>query len=145
MPKCLSNVINSEGTWVQVSQPPGKTSREPNTVPVAIPGAPVVSSDPYDFPDAVWRDPSLANKNTTLVFNIHTQVFPVVEPPPESELRAPAARTTATAASTGRRASYKARRRAAPYPPEDPSSVIPHTPSEHSAPEEEVEEHSAPN
>ena len=32
-------VINSEGTWVRISKPPGATGREPTTVPVAIPGA----------------------------------------------------------------------------------------------------------
>ena len=31
-------IINSEGTWVRISKPPGATGREPTTVPVAIPG-----------------------------------------------------------------------------------------------------------
>ena len=31
-------VVNSEGTWVRISQPPGVTSCEPSTVPAQIPG-----------------------------------------------------------------------------------------------------------
>jgi hypothetical protein len=83
-PKYPQAVINPEGTWVQVSQPPGRTTREPATIPVAISGAPVVSSDPYDFPDSVWRDPSLFASNTTLVSSTRTQVFPITDPPEEA-------------------------------------------------------------
>ena len=38
-------VINSEGTWVRISKPPGTTGREPTTVPVAIPGTAATSID----------------------------------------------------------------------------------------------------
>jgi hypothetical protein len=136
-PKYPQVVINSEGTWVQVARPPGRTSREPNTVPVAIPGNPILSSDPFDFPDAVWRDPSLVNKNTALISNLRTEVYPLVDPPVEPEHRAPGARTTASAPRASRRATYTTRRRSAPYPSQDPGSVVPRAPSEHSAPEEE--------
>ena len=97
----------------------------------------LLSSDPFDFPDAVWRDPSLANKNIALISNLRTEVYPLVDPPVEPEHRASGARTTASAPRASRRATYTTRRRFAPYPPQDPASVAPRTPSEHSAPEEE--------
>ena len=58
-------VINSEGTWVRFSKPPGATGREPATVPVAIPGAATFSGDAHELPDELWRDPSLLGSNTT--------------------------------------------------------------------------------
>ena len=106
-------------------------------MPVAIPGNPILSSDPFDFPDAVWRDPSLVNKNAALISNLRTEVYPLVDPPVEPEHRAPGARTTASAPRASRRATYTPRRRSAPYPSQDPGSVVPRAPSEHSAPEEE--------
>ena len=77
-------VINSEGTWVWVSQP-GVSSREPSTVPTSIPGPADHSGDPHPLPDEVWRDPSLLGSNTTLVTSQNTQVLPIVEPYPETE------------------------------------------------------------
>ncbi|CAL1158747.1 unnamed protein product [Cladocopium goreaui] len=68
---------------------------------------------------------------------VRMSVYPLVDPPVEPEHRAPGARTTASAPRASRRATYTTRRRFAPYPPQDPASVAPRTPSEHSAPEEE--------
>ena len=73
-------VINSEGTWVRISKPPGATGREPATVPVAIPGAAASSVDAHELPDELWRDPSLLGSNTTLVTSHNTQVIPISEP-----------------------------------------------------------------
>ena len=42
-------IINSEGTWVHISKPPGSVGREPTTVPVAIPGTATSSVDPTNL------------------------------------------------------------------------------------------------
>ena len=72
-----------------------------------------------------------------MISNLRTEVYPLVDPPVEPEHRAPGARTTASAPRASRRATYTPRRRSAPYPSQDPGSVVPRAPSEHSAPEEE--------
>ena len=100
----------------------------------------MLSSDPHDYPDAVWRDPSLRFQNTALISSDRTQVFPIREPISlryvTTSSSSTAKRSAAAVASSGRRVSYKAR----DTPVVDPGSVVPRTPSEHSAPEEEVEE-----
>ena len=73
-------IINSEGTWVRISKPPGSVGREPTTVPVAIPGTATSSVDPHELADEVWRDPSLVGSNTALVSSHNTQVIPISEP-----------------------------------------------------------------
>ena len=48
-------VINSEGTWVRISKPPGASGREPATVPVAISGVAASSDDPHELSDELWQ------------------------------------------------------------------------------------------
>ena len=123
-------VVNSEGTWVRVSQPPGVTSREPSTVPTHFPGPADHNTDLHNLPDEVWRDPSLIGSNTALVTSHQTEVIPIVDPVSEAEVEAEAAteselepfeeaapkrrsprkRPIASVASAGRRVVYARRR-----------------------------------
>ena len=136
-PKYPPVVINSEGTWVRISKPPGASGREPATVPVAIPGAADSSVDPHELPDELWRDPSLLGSNTTLVTSHNTQVIPISEPEglvavnsepvdgveEEEEATAPPPKRRAIGITTspGRRQVYQSRRRSTPQP--EPTST----------------------
>ena len=147
-------VINSEGTWVRISKPPGATGREPTTVPVAIPGAAASSIDSHELPDEVWRDPSLVGSNTTLVSSRNTQVIPITEPEDlavvdseaapgieevdEAEAPPPKRRAIAATASTERRQVYHSRRRSVPQPEPTSTAAAPGgPPSEPEAPDDE--------
>ena len=147
-------VINSEGTWVRISKPPGATGREPTTVPVAIPGAAASSIDSHELPDEVWRDPSLVGSNTTLVSSRNTQVIPITEPEDlvvvdseaapgieevdEAEAPPPKRRAVAATASTERRQVYHCRRRSIPQPEPTSTAAAPGgPPSEPEAPDDE--------
>ena len=123
-------VINSEGTWVRISKPPGATGREPATVPVAISGAAASSDDPHELSDELWRNPLLLGSNTTLVTSHNTQVIPISEPEglvvvdsetvegveEEEEITAPPPkhRAIGITTSSGRRQVYQSRRRSTP-------------------------------
>ena len=125
-------VINNEGTWIRVSQPPGVTSREPSTLPAPIPGPAEHHSDPHSLPDEVWRDPSLLGPNTTLVMSRDSQIIPIVEPYPETEAetseddlgpleeepprRSPKKRPVSSTATASRRVVYARRRIEPPQP-----------------------------
>ena len=157
-------VINSEGTWVRVSQPPGVASREPSTVPTSIPGPADHSGDPHSLPDEVWRDPSLIGSNTTLVTSQNTQVLPIVEPYPETEAetseedlgpleeepprRSPKKRPVSSTATASRRVVYARRRVEHPQPtapyraapagdPDDPEEPEPPSEGDPSEPDQE--------
>ena len=147
-------VINSEGTWVRISKPPGATGREPTTVPVAIPGAAASSIDSHELPDEVWRDPSLVGSNTTLVSSRNTQVIPITEPEDlavvdseaapgieevdEAEAPPPKRRAIAATTSTERRQVYHSRRRSVPQPEPTSTAAAPGgPPSEPEAPDED--------
>ena len=147
-------VINSEGTWVRISKPPGATGREPATVPVAIPGAAASSVDAHELPDELWRDPSLLGSNTTLVTSHNTQVIPISEPEglvavdsepldgveEEEETTAPPPKRRAivTTTSSGRRQVYQSRRRSTPQPEPTSTAAAPGgPPSEPEAPDED--------
>ena len=73
-------VINSEGTRVRVSKPPGTTGREPAAIFVAVAGEAAASGDPHELPDELWRDPSLVGSNTTVATSRRTQVLLISEP-----------------------------------------------------------------
>ena len=153
-------VINSEGTCVRISKPPGATGREPTTVPVAIPGTATSSVDAHELPDEVWRDPSLVGSNTTLVTSHNTQVIPISEPeglavtsePPdwveeEEEATAPPPKRRAIGITTssGRRQVYQSRRRSIPQPEPTSTAAAPGgPPSEPEAPDEDPQDPSEP-
>ena len=81
----------------------------------------------------------MANRNTTLVSNRRTQVFSIADPPPELEHRTAAARPAESTATAARRATYKSRRRSAPYPSQDPSPAeLPAEPTEEDTAVEET-------
>ena len=157
-------VINSEGTWVRVSQPPGVSSRDPNTIPTPIPGPADHSGDPHSLPDEVWRDPSLIGSNTTLVTSQSTQILPIGEPYPETEAetseedlepleeepprRSPKKRPVSSTATAGRRVVYARRRVEHPQPsttvrtapagdPDDPEEPEPPSEGDPSEPDQE--------
>ena len=146
-------VINAEGTWVRVSQPPGATGREPAAIPVAISGEAAFSGDAHELPDELWRDPSLLGSSTTLVTSRNTQVIPISEPEglhqtvdssefleegAEASAPPPKRRAVGTTASTGRRQVYQSRRRSIPQPEPAPTSAAPGgPPSEPEAPDED--------
>ena len=147
-------VINSEGTWVRISKPPGATGREPATVPVAIPGAAASSVDAHELPDELWRDPSLLGSNTTLVTSHNTQVIPISEPEglavtsepadgvEEEEATAPPPKRRAIGITTssGRRQVYQSRRRSIPQPEPTSTAAAPGgPPSEPEAPDDPSE------
>ena len=153
-PKYPPVVINSEGTWVRISKPPGATGREPATVPVAIPGAAAFSGDAHEIPDELWRDPPLLGSNTTLVTSHNTQVIPISEPEgltadnsepleeveeeEEASAPPPKRRAVGTTTSTGRRQVYQSRRRSIPQPEPTSTAAAPGgPPSEPDAPDED--------
>jgi len=149
-------VINSEGTWVRISKPPGASGRELATIPVAIPGESTFSGDAHELPDELWRDPSLLGSNITLVTSRKTQVFPISEPEnlhqtvddseyleegEEASAPPPKRRAVGTTASTGRRQVYQTRRRSTPHPDPATTSAAPGgPPSEPEAPDEDPSE-----
>ena len=147
-------VINSEGTWVRISKPPGASGREPATVPVAISGVAASSDDPHELSDELWRDPSLLGSNTTLVTSHNTQVIPISEPEglvavnsesvegveEEEETTAPPPKRRAIGITTssGRRQVYQSRRRSIPQPETTSTAAAPGgPPSEPEAPDED--------
>ena len=157
-------MINSEGTWVRVSQPPGVTSREPSTLPAPIPGPAEHSGDPHSLPDEVWRDPSLLGTNTTLVTSRNIEVIPIVDPYPETEVetseedlepleeepprRSPKKRPASSTATASRRVVYARRRIEHPQPTAplraapagDPEEPEPPSEDDSSEPDQEGEE-----
>lgn len=154
-------VINSEGTWVRISKPPGATGREPATVPVAIPGAAASSVDAHELPDELWRDPSLLGSNTTLVTSHNTQVITISEPEglvtvdsepvdgvaEEEETTAPPPKRRAivTTTSSGRRQVYQSRRRSTSQPEPTSTAAAPgEPPCEPDAPDEDPQDPSEP-
>ena len=154
-------VINSEGTWVRISKPPGASGREPATVPVAISGAAASSADPHELPDELWRDPSLLGSNTTLVTSHNTQVIPISEPEglvavdsepvegveEEEEATAPPPKRRAIGITTssGRRQVYQSRRRSTPQPEPTSTAAAPGgPPSEPDAPGDDPSEPGEP-
>ena len=154
-------VINSEGTWVRISKPPGATGREPATVPVAIPGAAASSVDPHELPDEFWRDPSLLGSNTTLATSHNTQEIPISEPEglvavtsepvdgvEEEEgttAPPPKRRAIGITTSSGRRQVYQSRRRSIPQPEPTSTAAAPGgPPSEPDAPDEDPQDPSEP-
>ena len=147
-------IINSEGTWVRISKPPGSVGREPTTVPVAIPGTATSSVDPHELADEVWRDPSLVGSNTALVSSHNTQVIPISEPEglvavdsefvdgveeeEETTVPPPKRRAIVTTTSSGRRQVYQSRRRSIPQPEPTSTAAAPGgPPSEPEAPDED--------
>ena len=154
-------VINSEGTWVRISKPPGASGREPATVPVAISGVAASSDDPHELSDEVWRDPSLIGSNTTLVTSHNTQVIPISEPEglvavdsepvegveEEEETTAPPPKRRAIGITTssGRRQVYQSRRRSTHQPITTSTAAAPGgPPSEPDAPGDDPSEPGEP-
>ena len=154
-------IINSEGTWVRISKPPGSVGREPTTVPVAIPGTATSSVDPHELADEVWRDPSLVGSNTALVSSHNTQVIPISEPEglvavdseavegieEEEETTAPPPKRRAIGITTssGRRQVYQSRRRSPLQPEPTSTAAAPgEPPSEPEAPGDDPSEPGEP-
>ena len=153
-------VINSEGTWVRISKPPGATGREPATVPVAISGAAASSADPHELPDELWRDSSLLASDTTLVTSHNTQVIPISEPEglvtvnsepvegieEEEEATAPPPKRRAIGITTssGRRQVYQSRRRSTPQPEPTSTAAAPGGPPSEPEPDAPDEDPSEP-
>ena len=77
-----SVIINSEGTWLRVARPPGRTARTPATNPAVVPTpeGTEATEEPYDLPDELWRDPSLVGATTTLVSSDRRQVISILGP-----------------------------------------------------------------
>ena len=125
--------------------------REPSTVPAVVPsehGEPI-GEEPFDLPDAIWRDPSLAGARTTLVSSDRTEVIALVDPPEETPSSAeptttapvtvsPKKRSFAASSASGRRVVNKCRRR----DPINPQSAIAASPPD--GPPSEPEEPAAP-
>ena len=127
-------VINRQGTWARVA---GPGQRAPNTIAVPAEGPTHPSSDdPHEYPDEMWRDPSLQGHRAVLVSNRGTQVIPITEPDnldtvvePTSPRSPPTRRRAETTVTgSGRRVAYKRRRHQVPYPTQDSGAEVPHTP-----------------